>query len=225
MGPMWPLRRPTGPDDRDVTRADSPPLVAAAWEAGVRDRRVLDAMAATPREGFVPASLVRIADSDRPLPLPNGQTTSQPSLIARMVESLGLGGSENVLEVGAGHGYQTALLARLARTVCSVELFPDLAEDAAANLRRQGLTNAVVLVGDGAHGAAAHGPFDGIVVSAAVAEVPPRLSDQLAPGGKLVLPLGPGGHERVVLFEEHDGNLRSRELITLARFVPLLPAE
>jgi len=220
---MWPLPPRDDPDEPGNGRAGAPPLVAAARDAGVRDPRVLEAVAATPREAFVPASLVRVAQSDRPLPLPDGQTTSQPSLIARMVEALELTGEENVLEVGSGHGYQTALLSRLARSVHSVELFADLAEAANANLRRHGVSNAEVTVGDGAEGAPAHAPFDGIVVSAAAAEVPPCLFEQLAPGGRLVVPLGPGGNERVVLFQEHDGALRPRELITLARFVPLLP--
>jgi protein-L-isoaspartate(D-aspartate) O-methyltransferase len=119
-----------------------------------------------------------------------------------MVDALGLRGPDPVLEVGGGYGYQTAILARLARTVWSVEWWPDLAEAARANLEAQGVTNATVLAGDGTLGLPEHAPFDAIVMSAAFPAVPPPLVDQLASPGRLVQPIGPGGLEEVVLFEK-----------------------
>src|SRR5687768_2712680 len=119
-------------------------LVAAARAFGVRDPRVLDAIGATPRAGFVPAASVERAYDDAPVPIAHGQVTTQPSLVAAMVESLGLAGSETVLEIGTGLGWQTALLARLAGTVWSVERFPDLAAEARANLERHGVSGVTV---------------------------------------------------------------------------------
>jgi protein-L-isoaspartate(D-aspartate) O-methyltransferase len=155
------------------------------------------------------------------LRIPHGQVTTQPSLIAKMVAALGLEGEERVLEVGTGYGFQTALLATLAREVWSVERWPDFAEVARANLERHGVTNAGIVVGDGSEGLAEHAPFDGIVVSAAFPQVPEPLPGQLAPGGRLVHPVGPGGREDVVLFQRTRRGLQRCRSITGAHFVRL----
>ena len=198
------------------------PLVKRLTAAGISDDRLLDAIAAIPRAEFVPAASRERADEDVPLPIPHGQVTTQPSLSARMIEALALTGDERVLEVGSGHGFQTALLAALAREVWSIERFPDLAETARENLRRRAIGNATVVVADGTRGLPDQAPFNAIIVSAAFPRVPPPLGDQLAPGGRLVQPIGPGGHEKVMLFVERDGRLRQEALLTAAHFVPLI---
>jgi protein-L-isoaspartate(D-aspartate) O-methyltransferase len=191
---------------------------------GVRDPRVLEAIEEVPRERFVAAGDVGRAYLDMPLPIPHGQVTTQPSLIARMLEALELEGSERVLEVGTGYGFQTALLARLASQVVSIERFADLAETARANLERQGITGVEVLVGDGSAGVPERAPFDAIVVSAAFTSVPQPLADQLAPGGMLVQPVGPGGEDLVVAFERRPDGLERKAEVTWAHFVKLYGA-
>jgi protein-L-isoaspartate(D-aspartate) O-methyltransferase len=195
------------------------PLVAAARAAGIRDERVLDAIAAVPRAAFVPPAFGRYAAADAPIPIPHDQVTTQPSLVARMVEALALTGDERVLEIGTGHGWQTALLARLAREVFSVERFDDLAETARAALA--GTDNVSIVVGDGSEGLAEHAPFDAILVTAAYPLVPASLAEQLAEGGRLVQPIGHGGDEDVVLFEKRRGGLDRVRVITGAHFVRL----
>jgi protein-L-isoaspartate(D-aspartate) O-methyltransferase len=199
-------------------------LVRAARAFGVGDPRVLAAIRETPRAGFVPPELVARAYDDSPLPIAHGQVTTQPSLVAAMVEALGLAGGEAVLEVGTGLGWQTALLARLARTVWSVERFPDLADEARANLARNGIGNATVLVGDGTLGLPEAGPFDAILVAAAFPDVPQPLADQLAENGRLVQPIGPGGNDEVVLFEKSGDRLLRLRTVTGAHFVRLAGA-
>jgi protein-L-isoaspartate(D-aspartate) O-methyltransferase len=194
-------------------------LVAAARGAGVRDERVLEAIAAVPRAEFVPSEGVDLAELDTPIPIPHEQVTTQPSLVARMVEALALDADVRVLEVGTGYGWQTALLARLAGHVFSVERFADLAETARRHLA--GYENVTVVVRDGSAGLPAHAPFDAILVSAAFPRVPEPLEEQLAEGGRLVQPLGPGGAEDVVLFEKRDGELRRIRSVSGAHFVRL----
>jgi protein-L-isoaspartate(D-aspartate) O-methyltransferase len=197
-------------------------LVDAASMAGVRDARLLDAIRMVPRDRFVPPALSDDAYYDEPVPIPHGQVTSQPSLIARMVEALDLDGNEKVLEVGTGYGWQTAILARLARTVWSIEWHPDIAEAARRNLERLRVANAHVIVGDGTRGLPDRAPFDAIVVSAAFPEVPGPLAEQLALGGRLVQPLGPGGDDLVVRFERRPEGLERTGTVVPARFVRLL---
>jgi len=194
-------------------------LVVAARDAGVRDERVLSALGAVPRSHFVPAAYVGQADVDTPIPIPHGQVTTQPSLVARMVEALSLAGDERVLEVGTGYGWQTALLAELAHEVFSVERFADLAETARAALTER--ENVHIAVGDGSQGLPEHAPFDTILVAAAYPSVPLPLAEQLAEGGRLVQPLGPGGAEEVVLFEKRRGALRRVRSLGGAHFVRL----
>src|SRR5829696_4516183 len=182
--------------------SDPEHLVRVITAAGVGDARVLDAVRAVPRAGFVPPHLAGRAYQDEPLTIPRGQVTTQPSLVAMMVEALGLTGSERVLEIGAGYGWQTALLARLCGSVWGVERWPDIAEATRTNLARHGTTNAEVVVGDGTEGLPERAPYEAIIVAAAFTRVPPPLAEQLAPGGRLVQPMGPGGEEEVVLFEK-----------------------
>jgi protein-L-isoaspartate(D-aspartate) O-methyltransferase len=165
---------------------------------------------------------VPFAYQDRPLPIAHGQVTTQPSLVARMVEGLRLTGSERVLEVGTGLGFQTALLAVLAAQVYSIERFPELAERARANLRAVGLGRATVVVGDGTLGLPEHAPFDAMIVSAASPRVPAPLVEQLTEGGRLVHPIGPGGDEMVIAFRKERSGLVEEEQLTRAYFVPLV---
>jgi protein-L-isoaspartate(D-aspartate) O-methyltransferase len=196
-------------------------LVGIIAASGVHDARVLDALRTVPRASFVPPDRVERAYVDEPIRIPHGQVTTQPSLIAKMIEPLGLEGRERVLEVGTGYGFQTALLAALGGEVWSVERWPDLAATARANLERSGARNVEVVVGDGTEGLPEHAPFDAIVVSAAFPRVPEPLSDQLAPAGRLVHPVGSGGMEEVVLFERTSRGLTRRRSLTGARFVRL----
>lgn len=183
---------------------------------------MIDAFRRVHRDGFVPPAWIHRASEDRPIPIPHEQVTTQPSLIARMLEGLRLTGSERALEVGTGLGFQTGLLAVLAREVFSIERFPDLAEAAAANLRAAGIGNVTVAVGDGTKGLPDHAPFDAIVVSAAAPQVPPPLVAQLAEGGRIVQPIGPGGSETVMAFRRKGGSLIEEESLTDAFFVRLV---
>jgi protein-L-isoaspartate(D-aspartate) O-methyltransferase len=194
-------------------------LLRTLIAAGVREERVLEAVRVVPRHEFVPREQRHRAYEDVPLPIPHGQVTTQPSLTARMVQALSLRGTERVLEVGTGYGFQTALLARLARVVWSVERWPDLAAVARANLERCGADCAHVVVADGSKGLPGEAPFEAIVVAAAFTRVPGPLADQLASGGRLVQPIGPGGCEEVACFVKEPTGLRREALVTTARFV------
>ena len=196
-------------------------LVRACHQAGVRDQRVLEAIGAVPRAAFVPPRVERRAYLDQPLPISHGQVTTQPSLVARMVEALALRGTEKVLEVGTGYGYQTALLASLARELWSVELWPDMRAAARTSQLGVGIRNAHVVLGDGTRGLASRAPFDAVIVAAAFPTVPPPLFDQLAEGGRLVQPIGPGGLEDVQLFERRGGELVAERSVCGANFVRL----
>lgn len=200
-------------------------LVDAARRAGVTDPRVLDAVRAVPRHRYLPSRSRREAAVDRPVRLQAGQTASQPSLIAAMLEALELDGSGRVLEVGAGSGWQTALLTHLADEVVAVELEPALARMARENLAAAdsgvGEGSWTVLEGDGTRGAPDRAPFDAIVVSAAVPRLPDAWRDQLADGGRIVAPMGYGGAERVEVLQKTADGLVRRRTLTAARFVPL----
>jgi protein-L-isoaspartate(D-aspartate) O-methyltransferase len=200
---------------------DAEALAAASRAFGVRDPRVLAAMRTVPRRAYVPRGSESLAGRDEPIGIGHGQVTSQPSLVACMVEALALEGDETVLEVGTGFGYQAAILAQLAREVWTIELIPELAASARANLQAQGVANAHVVAGDGTLGLPEHGPFDAIVLAAAFPEVPPPLVEQLVEGGRLVQPIGPGGYEEVMLFERRPEGLRRARMLTGARFVRL----
>jgi protein-L-isoaspartate(D-aspartate) O-methyltransferase len=196
-------------------------LGRAVAALGVRGRRLLTAFSEVPRAGFVPPAFVGRAYVDEPLPIPHQQVTTQPSLVAKMVEGLRLEGAEKVLEIGTGFGFQTAILARLAGFVWSVERWADLAEVARRNLVRHLTRNAEIVVGDGSEGLPDQAPFDAILMSAAFPRVPAPVADQLSPGGALVQPIGSGGNEDVILFTKRCGRLVRRRTITGARFVRL----
>ena len=199
-------------------------LVQAIVAKGVYDPRLLRAMRRVPRSEFVSPDLAERAYLDQPLPIPHGQVTTQPSLVAKMIEALGLAGSEHTLEVGTGYGFQTALLAHLSSFVWSVERWADVAVTARANLARLGILNVEVAVGDGTEGLPEHAPYDAILISAAFPQVPPPLVEQLALDGRLIQPIGPGGEERVVLFEKGSEGLMRRRIIVGAHFVRLYGA-
>lgn len=196
-------------------------LVTAARRAGVDDSRVLDAMRRVPRAAFLPIDEVGRAYRDEPVRIPHDQVTTQPSLSARMLQGLRLTGTEQVLEIGTGYGYQTALLAQLASFMTSIERWPDLAKTARRHLAAQKITNVRVLEGDGTEGVPQTAPYDAVLVSAAFPEVPEPLVSQLRIGGRLVQPIGPGGTERVTVFERSPDGLRSLEVVSHARFVRL----
>jgi protein-L-isoaspartate(D-aspartate) O-methyltransferase len=188
---------------------------------GIRDQRILAAMNEVPRHLFVPPELAASAYSDEPLAIGHGQTISQPYMVAAMTEALELTGTERVLEVGAGSGYQAAILGRLAKEVIALELEPSLAESAAARLAQMGFANVRVLVGDASGGYPEMAPYDGIVVSAAARSVPQPLLDQLAEGGRLLIPVGPEDGQELLRFRR-AGTSYSREVLHYCRFVPLL---
>ncbi|CAN5819903.1 protein-L-isoaspartate(D-aspartate) O-methyltransferase [soil metagenome] len=196
-------------------------LVDRASALGVTDRRVLDALRDIPRVAFVPPAARLVANRDAPVPIGHGQTTSQPSLIAHIVAALELNSTDRVLEVGTGLGYQTALLARVAGKVYSIDRFADLVAAAAGNLASQHIHNVELTVGDGTQGWPDSAPFDAIVVSAAFEAVPPPLVGQLVDGGRLVQPLGAQRGDDLLLFRRHAGALVVARNLGTARFVPL----
>lgn len=187
---------------------------------GVRDRRVLDALRATPRELFVPPNLRASAYDDTPLPLARQQTISQPFIVARMSEILRLRGDENVLEIGTGSGYQTAVLARLARHIYSAEVEPELAATVAGRLAALSLTNVTLGVGNGVALFREHAPFDAILSAAAPEVFPEELVDQLAEGGRCIIPVGAADLQYLWLVEKMGGEVR-RTRMDPVRFVPL----
>ncbi len=188
---------------------------------GVRDPRVLSAMAAVPRHLFVPEALREEAYADYPLPIGEGQTISQPYIVALMTESAGLRPGGKVLEVGTGSGYQAAVLSRLAGTVYSIEIDGLLARRAAAALASLGCSNVRVRTGDGFFGWPEEAPFDAILITCAVDRVPPRLFDQLAEGGRMVVPLGDSrSYQTLTVVTKKGGKPVQRRLIDV-RFVPM----
>jgi protein-L-isoaspartate(D-aspartate) O-methyltransferase len=190
----------------------------------IRDERVLAAMERVPRELFVPDTLADRAYDDAALPIGSGQTISQPYMVARICELLSLTGSDRVLDVGTGSGYQAAVLAELAREVYTIERLPELAEAARRALEAVGYGQVHVHVGDGTLGLPEHAPYDGIAVAAAAPEVPPTLYEQLGPRGRLVVPVGGRwGQQLQVIVRSPEGPAVVRSVP--CRFVPLVGEE
>jgi protein-L-isoaspartate(D-aspartate) O-methyltransferase len=197
-------------------------LARLVERSGLRDPRIAEAFRAVDRADFVPTELAFEAYADSPIPIPQQQTTSQPSLIAQMIDQAAPTVEDRVLEVGTGYGFQTALLCRLAREVVSIDIHEELVEAARANLVRNGCTNVSVMVGDGWKGVPELAPFQAIVVSAAAESLPQALVDQLDEGGRLVIPIERGGSDEVTLYVKRNGVTEPVRLVTPARFVPLV---
>lgn len=198
-------------------------MVATTIQArGVTDSLTLSAMRSVPRHEFVPQSLQNQAYADRPLPIGYGQTISQPYIVAAMTELLQVGPGARVLEIGAGSGYQAAVLAEFVETVYTIEIIPELARSAGETLDRMGYRNVVVAEGDGYYGWEEHSPFDGIVVTAAATHIPPPLVEQLRPGARMVIPVGPPMQVQTLMVVEKrsDGSVFMRSVMPVT-FVPL----
>ncbi len=183
--------------------------------------RVMEAMASVPREEFVPRQLRQLAYENSPLPIGEGQTISQPFIVALMTDLLCPESDDVMLEIGAGSGYQAAVLSRLIRKLYTIEVVPALAEQADRLLKRLGYDNVEIRQGDGYLGWPEHAPYDGIIVTAAADHVPPPLREQLKPGGRLVIPVGRphGPQELLLVTREQDGSFSSRSILPVA-FVP-----
>jgi protein-L-isoaspartate(D-aspartate) O-methyltransferase len=223
-----------------LTAADavSPPLAAGAEDPfalarqrmvteqlaapgyGITNARVLAAMGKVPRHEFVPESERSRAYEDGPLPIGHGQTISQPYIVAFMTEQLEPKPADRVLEIGTGSGYQAAVLAELTAQVYTIEIIEDLANRAAADLKRLGYTNVHVRAGDGYKGWPEAAPFDAIIVTCAPEQVPQPLIDQLKDGGRMIVPVGPLWDQNLVLLRKHDGKLDQRAVLPV-RFVPM----
>jgi len=196
-------------------------LVETIRGKGIGDLAVLRAFELTPRHLFVPTGLWHKAYEDAPLPIGSGQTISQPSIHAKYLELLQLKGTEKVLEIGTGSGYQTVLLAHLVAQVFSIERIAALMQQAKQNIERAAVHNVSLLIGDGTVGWRAHAPYDAILVSAASPSVPQPLIEQLADGGRMIIPLG-GQEEQDLIMLTRRGSDVVRENILPVRFVPLL---
>jgi protein-L-isoaspartate(D-aspartate) O-methyltransferase len=196
-------------------------LVEALREKGIADLSVLRAFEQTPRHLFVPTGVRHRAYEDSALPIGNGQTISQPSIHGRYLEILRLAGREKVLEVGTGSGYQTVLLAHLAAQVFSIERIAPLMQSARENIARAGVRNVSLLTGDGTLGWREYAPYDAILVSAGSPTIPQPLVDQLAEGGRMLIPLGGQDVQTLVVLTRKQGNIVREDMVPV-RFVPLL---
>jgi protein-L-isoaspartate(D-aspartate) O-methyltransferase len=191
---------------------------------GISDERVLEAMREVPREIFVPEPQRRRAYADSALPIGSGQTISQPWIVAAICQAMELRGSEKVLEIGTGSGYSAAVLARLAAEVVTIERHAELAEEAADRLRELGVGNVEVVVGDGSRGLPERAPFEAIAVHATAPGPPMSLIEQLAPKGRLVVPIASRGADMLTQYRRRDGEVVT-EVIGPCRFVPLIGEE
>ncbi len=216
---------PAPPPAQVRPRAESPREYMVSTQIrdrGVKDQRVLAAMAKVPREEFVPADQRPHAYEDRPLPIGEDQTISQPYIVALMTELLELKRGDKVLEIGTGSGYQAAILAELTPNVYTIEILPKLAQRAEQTLRRLGYTTVKVKTGDGYLGWPEHAPFDAIIVTCAPEQVPEPLQQQLAEGGRMVIPVGPQGvSQTLYVLTKRAGKLEQRSVIPV-RFVPMV---
>jgi len=214
-----------GPPGRPAPRPDAgrEQMVKEQIEGrGIKDRLTLAALREVPRHEFVPEASAGEAYGDFPLPIGHGQTISQPYIVAFMTEALGLRGGERVLEIGTGSGYQSAVLAKIAGTVYTIEIVPELAEEARERLARLGYRNVRVRAGDGYLGWPEAAPFDAIIVTAAAPRIPEPLKHQLAEGGRLVVPVGDEDQELIVV-TRHGSAFDERRVLPV-RFVPMTGA-
>lgn len=193
---------------------------------GICEQPILDAFLAVPRELFVAPDLAHFAYGDHPLPIASGQTISQPYVVAMMIQAAGIKAGDRVLEVGAGSGYAAAVISRIVARVIAIERQPELVEIAAERLARLGFDNVTIAQGDGTRGWPGAAPYDAILAAASGSHVPPALIDQLAPGGRLVMPLGgPGESQDLVKVSKRENGSLERESLGAVRFVPLIGAE
>jgi len=193
---------------------------------GIKDRHILDAFLTVPREVFVGPEYATLAYGDHPLPIEAGQTISQPYIVALMIKAAGIGPGDKVLEVGAGSGYAAAVIGRIARRVVAIERQHELVEVARERLGRLGYDNIEILEGDGTRGCPDEAPFDAILAAASGSHVPSALLDQLADGGRIVMPLGsPGWAQELVKVTKRPGGALERENLGGVRFVPLIGEE
>ncbi len=190
-------------------------------DRGIKDTKVIAAMKDVDRHVYVPKNYRDMAYSDRPLPIGNGQTISQPYIVALMTELLELEEGEKVLEIGTGSGYQAAVLSHITSEVYSIEIIEELAEQAKDNLQKQGYDSIKLKIGDGYKGWEEYAPFDAIIVTCAPSDIPEPLKEQLAEGGRMVIPIGDKFIQELVLFEKKNGELEKQE-ISSVRFVPML---
>ena len=192
----------------------------AAPGRDIRNRRVLDAIAAVPRHEFVPKALWRFAYSDDPLPIGYGQTISQPFIVAFMTEQLDPKPTDRVLEIGTGSGYQAAVLSQLVAEVYTIEIIEPLAKRAEADLKRLGYNNVRVLAGDGYQGWPEHAPFDAIIVTCAPDHIPQPLVEQLRDGGRMIIPVGPSDNQQLYLLQKLGTKVEEQAVLPV-RFVPM----
>jgi len=223
LGIGWPACRDASVSPSRVKKeeADRERMVRVQIEQrGVKDPRVLAAMREVPRHLFVEPRYAVEAYEDHPVPIGEGQTMSQPYIVALMTELLDIGPGDRILEIGTGSGYQAAVLARLARQVDTIEILPALARKAKARFEELGVSNVRCRVGDGFRGWPEDAPFDGIVVTAAPRTIPQPLLDQLAPGGRMVIPVGDFYQELKVFSKSADGSISEKDVLPV-RFVPM----
>ena len=220
-GPAADARRATPPSSDPHAERRARMVETQIVARGVRDPEVLAAMRKVPRHLFVQPAQRDQAYEDHPLPIPGNQTISQPYIVAIMTELLDLQPGERVLEIGTGSGYQSAVLAHLAKEVYSIEIVPELARSAAARLKELGYANVTVREGDGYRGWPERAPFDGVIVTAAPERIPQPLLDQLAPGGAMVIPVGGFFQELKVFRKSADGRITEKDVLPV-RFVPMV---
>ena len=218
---MATIRQGNGPEGARFSEDRRLMVESQIRRRGVTDERVLHAMTSVPRHEFVPPLWTNRAYADEPLPIGHGQTISQPYIVAAMVAALALTGSENVLEIGTGCGYQAAVVSLLAGKVHSVEILPELAHPAAERLQRLGDCNVHVHCGDGTLGWPEFSPYDAILIAAAAPAVPEPLVEQLAEGGRLIAPVGGEDKQELQLMTKREGQLIVRQ-VGPCRFVPLM---
>ena len=187
---------------------------------GVKDKLVINAMKKVERHKFVPENMVQLAYVDSPLPIEDGQTISQPYIVAFMTQSLQLKGNEKILEIGTGSGYQAAVLSEIVAEVFTIEIIPELARSAIKKFEKLGYKNIHVKIGDGYFGWPEKSLFDGIIVTAAPRKIPELLIKQLKPGGRMIIPVGKNYQELIVITKQPDGSIKKQSVMAV-RFVPM----